>query len=60
MIVLVFLILVLAAPAEAYTDPGTGSLIWQLIAAGFVGSLFYLRKIVSWFKPKKPRNGNGE
>ena len=31
--------------AKAYTDPGTGALIWQLIAAGFVGGMFYLRRL---------------
>jgi hypothetical protein len=49
----VFLLLVLMAaaeqPAAAYTDPGTGALIWQMVAAGFVGVLFYFRKITSFF-----------
>ena len=27
-----------------YTDPGTGALILQLLAAAFIGSMFYLRK----------------
>lgn len=30
------------AEARAYTDPGTGALIWQMVAAGFVGALFYV------------------
>jgi hypothetical protein len=30
--------------ASAYTDPGTGALIWQMIAAGFVGAMFYVRR----------------
>ncbi len=40
--------------AKAYTDPGTGALIWQMIAAGFVGAMFYFRRlrlyITSFFK----------
>jgi hypothetical protein len=39
--------------AHAYTDPGTGALIWQMVAAGFVGLMFYLRKFTGWFKAKK-------
>src|SRR6476660_2919287 len=40
-----------AQQARAYTDPGSGALIWQMLAAGFVGVLFYLRKFASWLKP---------
>jgi hypothetical protein len=39
--------------ALAYTDPGTGALIWQALVAGFVGLLFYTRRITAWFKKKK-------
>lgn len=38
------------AQAAAYTDPGSGALLWQLLAAGFFGSLFYLRRLTTWFK----------
>jgi len=31
--------------AKAYTDPGTGALIWQMVAAGFVGAMFYFRRL---------------
>jgi hypothetical protein len=34
--------------AEAYVDPGSGSLIWQALAAAFVGALFYVRRIWTW------------
>jgi hypothetical protein len=34
----------------AYTDPGSGSLILQMVFAGFVGALFYVRRIGSWIK----------
>ncbi len=39
--------------ALAYTDPGTGALIWQMLAAGFVGAAFYFRRFVNWFKAKR-------
>ena len=39
--------------AQAYTDPGTGAMIWQMLAAGAVGVLFYFRKFITWFKVKK-------
>lgn len=34
--------------AKAYTDPGTGALIWQIIAAGFMGAMFYFRRIKTY------------
>jgi hypothetical protein len=51
------ILLVLLAGAEreasAYTDPGTGALILQMLAAGFVSAIFYVRRFTNWFKPKK-------
>jgi hypothetical protein len=35
----------LTAPAHAYIDPGTGSMLLQLIGAGIAGALFYLRNV---------------
>jgi hypothetical protein len=29
----------------AYVDPGSGLLVWQLIAASVVGCLFYVKKV---------------
>jgi hypothetical protein len=37
-------------PAAAYTDPGSGALILQMIAAAAVGGLFYFRKLLSFFR----------
>jgi hypothetical protein len=28
-----------------YTDPGSGTLIWQLVLAAFFGGMFYVRKL---------------
>jgi len=39
--------------SRAYTDPGSGMLIWQMLVAGFVGMLFYFRRLTSWFRGKK-------
>lgn len=54
----VFLLLVLLAfgteqQASAYTDPGTGALIWQAALAGIAGIGFYFRRISAWFKNRK-------
>jgi hypothetical protein len=39
--------------ARAYTDPGSGALIWQMAVAGLVGVSFYFRRIATWFKSRK-------
>ena len=44
----VAILLVTSSPAYAYIDPGLGSLMWQLLFAGFVGGMFYVRKIRNW------------
>ncbi len=47
------LMVVLGSPASAYTDPGSGALIWQLLVAGFIGSMFYIRRFIAFLKRKK-------
>jgi hypothetical protein len=43
------MILILAeGSAHAYIDPGTGSLLWQLLFAAGVGTLFYVHKAIAW------------
>ncbi len=44
-VLLVFVVLS-ERPAHAYTDPGSGMLIWQGLVAAFLGASFYFRKIV--------------
>ena len=39
--------------ARAYTDPGSGALIWQMLVAGLVGVSFYFRRLTAWFKNRK-------
>ena len=42
--------LVVLCPAPlhaAYIDPGTGSLVWQLVVAGMLGATFHFRRAIS-------------
>ncbi len=34
-----------AGTAEAYIDPGTGSMLLQVIGAGIAGAIFYFREL---------------
>jgi hypothetical protein len=40
-------------PVLAYVDPGSGTLLVQVIAAFFVGSLFYVKRAVNWLRGKR-------
>ena len=57
--VLRFLLLSIAAAvfaerdACAYTDPGSGALLWQMMLAAFFGSMFYVRRFINWFNSRK-------
>jgi hypothetical protein len=59
-----FYFLALARPAFAYVDPGTGSLIFQLLISAFVGGLFviktYWQKIKNWFSGTRSDETSGE
>ena len=33
-----------------YTDPGTGAMLWQLLAAAFIGGAFYFRHYIAKVK----------
>jgi hypothetical protein len=48
--ILAAVMLLFATPAYAYIDPGTGSLIIQMLLAALVGSVFYLRTIIRRIK----------
>jgi hypothetical protein len=39
--------------ARAYTDPGTGALLWQMLVAMFAGLFFYARRITAWFRQRR-------
>ena len=47
------LVLVTEPRAYAYTDPGSGALLWQALVAAFVGAGFYFRKFLFHLIPKK-------
>jgi hypothetical protein len=58
--ILVFLIAT-QARVHAYTDPGSGSLILQMLLAASFGALFYLRRVINWvrgLKSRKPTTPN--
>jgi hypothetical protein len=38
--------------AQAYADPGSGALLWQMLVAGAIGGLFYVRRVAGWFRTK--------
>jgi hypothetical protein len=42
-----------------YTDPGYGTLIWQLLLAGFFGGMFYFRRLKDFLSRRK-QSDNGE
>jgi hypothetical protein len=52
----------IAVPSQAqgYVDPGAGAMLWQILAASFIGAVFLFRKFVlrkfifRWFKKRKP------
>jgi hypothetical protein len=47
-LVLTVFVLILGTPgrASAYVDPGSGAMMWQMLAAACLGSMFYVRKVV--------------
>lgn len=45
---LAFVFVLLFQSLHAYTDPGTGSMIWQLLMASGFGLLFYVRSFFRW------------
>ncbi len=55
--VVVALAVGIASPAQAYIDPGTGSMLLQMIGAGVAGAIFYFRelriKVVSLFSRRE-------
>ena len=50
------LLLAMTGPAHAYLDPGTGSILLQMLLGGVAGGLVVIRlywaRIKSWFSPR--------
>lgn len=54
-------IIATAQPAYCYIDPGSGSMIWQLLLSAFIGMAFYFRKFITGvFSRFKKSNGDPE
>lgn len=51
---LALLLIIVAAEARAYAyvDPGSGTLILQLLLGALFGLLFYIRRIIAWARGK--------
>lgn len=42
---------IVSAPnAYAYIDPGSGTLLWQLLLAGMFGAIFWIHRLRLWLK----------
>lgn len=52
--------LVIWQPAYGYTDPGSGLLLWQMVGAAFVGSLFYVRRLFGWLGVGRKKSGKDD
>lgn len=50
---LLFFLIAAEAPLKGYVDPGSGALLWQVLAGGIVGIIFQVRKIGRWFRSRK-------
>ena len=50
--VLLFCVVVLCLEekAWAYGDPGSGTLVWQLLGAFTIGLMFYVRRALAWIR----------
>ena len=42
--------------AHAYTDPGSGTLLLQILLAASFGIMFYIRRIIAWTRGLFNRN----
>jgi hypothetical protein len=51
-----YLCLLFPASAHAYSDPGSGAMLWQLTVSFFIGLMFYFRRIMEFFAKFLKRN----
>lgn len=59
LLICVGVLLVAQTRAYAYADPGSGTLIWQMILAASFGVMFYARRIIGWFRSAKEGHKKG-
>jgi len=43
-----------------YTDPGSGTLVWQLLLAAFFGGMFYFRRLKDHVMHRKHLRSRGQ
>lgn len=49
LLAVLYLCLMFPTYAHAYSDPGSGIMLWQLTVSFVIGLMFYLRKILTFF-----------
>lgn len=59
-VLVLVLLIATQARVHAYTDPGTGTLIWQMLLAASFGVMFYLRRILTWVRKLRARDARAE
>lgn len=59
-VMVVILLIATQARVHAYTDPGTGTMVWQLLLAASFGVMFYLRRILTWARRLRGRDARVE
>lgn len=55
-VLVLILLIAMQARVHAYTDPGTGTMVWQLLLAASFGVMFYLRRILTWARGLRGRD----
>jgi hypothetical protein len=38
---------------QAYIDPGSGALLWQILVGGFLGAMYLVRKAITKLTSRK-------
>jgi hypothetical protein len=51
-LLLIWMTVVCEKQAHAYTDPGSGAMLWQMLVAGALGLMFYFRRFLFRFRGK--------
>lgn len=49
LLAVLYLSLLFPTAAHAYSDPGSGIMMWQLTVSFFIGLMFYFRRFVNYF-----------
>jgi len=39
--------------AQAYVDPGSGAMFYQILLSGVIGGLFRIRKLSAWIRSRR-------